>query len=67
MVLELISGGCVLGCVGVCVHFFEEARKDFSPSGEERKREKNEGKENLTSWFISYSLLAILFIFCKRF
>lgn len=67
MVLELICGGCVWVCVGVCVHFFEEARKDFSPSGEEKKREKKEGKENLTSWFISYSFLAILFIFCKKF
>lgn len=45
MVLELI---CVGGCVGVgvcvCVHFFEEVRKDFSPSGEERKREKRKEK-----------------------
>lgn len=71
MVLELICGECVCEfvCVAVCmcVHFFEEARKDFSPSGEERKREEKEGKDNLMSWFISYSLLAILFIFCKRF
>lgn len=60
MVLELI-------CVCVCVHFFEEARRNFSPSGEERKREKKEGKENPMSQFISYPFLAILFIFCKRF
>lgn len=44
MVLELICGGVCVGgvfaAVSVCVHFFEEARKDFSPSGEERKREK---------------------------
>lgn len=53
------------GCV--CMHFFEEARRNFSPSGEERKREKKDGKENLMLRFISYPFLAILFIFCKRF
>lgn len=54
-------------CVGVCVHFFEEARKDFSPSGEEKKREKKEGKENLTSWFISFLFWLSYLYFVRNF
>lgn len=58
---------CVRLDVCLCVHFFEEASKDFSPSGEERNREKKRRKKDSHVMVYHLFSLAILFIFCKRF
>jgi len=41
--------------------------EETSVQVERKAKVIKEGKENLMSWFISYPVLAILFIFCKRF
>lgn len=47
---------CVRLDVCLCVHFFEEASKDFSPSGEERNREKKTKEKRLACHGLSLIL-----------